>query len=125
LRNVSEKKVLEKIETFVLRLIIFFNCAVYEITWKNTVARLAVDDNMTHAHFTLNTSGYKHALAECTILLAFLLQQWLHKRASVLRYVCMACLAPRNKNCPFDVQTHFNVVLPPRTFFCFNVGTFL
>ena len=55
LRNVSEEKALEKIETHVLCLITFFNCAVYEITWKNTIARLAKDDNTAHEYFAVST----------------------------------------------------------------------
>jgi hypothetical protein len=34
----------------------------------------ATDDNMAHAHFMLDTWGYKHTLSEYVILIAFLLQ---------------------------------------------------
>jgi hypothetical protein len=50
----------------------------------------ATVDNMAHAHFTLDTEGYKHS--EYAILIAFLLQQWSNERASVLRYTYIACL---------------------------------
>jgi hypothetical protein len=30
--------------------------------------------------------------SEYVILIAFPLQQWLHERASMLRYICIACL---------------------------------
>jgi hypothetical protein len=43
---------------------------------------------MTHAHYTLDTQGYKHTL----IIIAFPLQQWLQERASLLRYTYIACI---------------------------------
>jgi len=39
----------------------------------------------------LDTEGYKHTLKYVT-LAAFALQQWLQKRASILRYTYSACL---------------------------------
>jgi len=39
-------------------------------------AEQAADDNMTHAHFMLDTQGYKHT--QYVILIAFPLQQRLH-----------------------------------------------
>jgi len=36
--------------------------------------------------------GYKHTLTKYAILIAFPLQQWLHKSASMLRYMYIACL---------------------------------
>jgi hypothetical protein len=41
---------------------------------------------MAHARCVLDTSGYKHTLT------AFPQQQWLHERASMLRYAYIACL---------------------------------
>ena len=35
--------------------------------------------------------------SEYVILVAFPLQQWLHKRLSLLRYTFIACLVPRSK----------------------------
>jgi len=44
----------------------------------------------------LDTQGYKythtHTHTGCVILIALPLQQWLHERASVLRYTYIACL---------------------------------
>ena len=47
---------------------------------------------MAHAHFTLGNEGYKHTLAEYVIVIAFLLKQWLHERATLLHYAYIACL---------------------------------
>ena len=44
----------------------------------------ATDDNTAHAHCMLDTKGNKYP--EYLILTAFPLQQWLHERASWLRY---------------------------------------
>ena len=63
---------------------------------------------MAHAHCMLDTQGYKYARARahtythththththtgCLILVAFPLQQWLHERASLLRYTYIILL---------------------------------
>jgi len=52
----------------------------------------AAVDNVVHAHFTLGNEGYKHTLSEYVIVIAFLLKQWLHERATLLRYAYIACL---------------------------------
>ena len=58
---------------------------------KYSRAGQAIDDNMAHAHFTLSALGYKNTHLEYVILIAFLPQKWLHERASVLRYMYIAC----------------------------------
>ena len=52
----------------------------------------ATDGNMAHAHCMLDTSGYKNTHSDCVILIALLLQQWLHVRASTLRLTCISVL---------------------------------
>jgi hypothetical protein len=58
---------------------------------KNGKARHATDDNTAHAHFMLGPKAI-NTHSEYVILTAFPLQQWLHKRASMLRYTYIACL---------------------------------
>jgi hypothetical protein len=53
---------------------------------KYCTAREATDDNMSHAHCMLDTQP------KYVIFTAFPLQQWLHERASLLRYRYNACL---------------------------------
>jgi len=58
----------------------------------------AIDDNMAHAHFMLDTYGYMHTFRICNAC-AFPLEQWLNKSASVLSYTYTAyffknCLCP-------------------------------
>jgi hypothetical protein len=52
----------------------------------------ATVDNVAHAHFTLGTKGYKHTLSEYVVVIASLIKQWLHERATMLRYTYIACL---------------------------------
>jgi len=56
----------------------------------------ATDDNMAHAHCMLDIKGYKHTHThthmEYVTRFAFLLQEWLHERAPMLRYTYIACL---------------------------------
>ena len=56
----------------------------------------ATDDIMAHAHCMLGTQGYKHALSEYQIITAFLLQQCLNSRDSMLRCTCSAWLVKPN-----------------------------
>ena len=49
------------------------------------------DDNMAHAHCIPDTQGYKHTHSKYVTLIAFPLQQWLHKGASLLRCTYIAC----------------------------------
>jgi hypothetical protein len=66
------------------------NRSVCEIMWKNVVE--TDRSQMTVQH---GTEKCKETVAEseCVILIAFLRQQWLRERASVLRNmcVCYAC----------------------------------
>jgi len=57
---------------------------------RYSTARKATDDNMMHAHLTLGTYGNK--TGSRNFILVFPLQQWLHERATTLRYVYIACL---------------------------------
>jgi len=52
---------------------------------------------MVHMHFTLGTQGYKQTLSEYAIFVVVLMHQWLHERASLLRYAYIACLVRLNK----------------------------
>ena len=49
-------------------------------------------DNMAHAHFTLGTSGYKLRVSEYVVVIEFIPEQWLHKRALTLRYTYITFL---------------------------------
>jgi hypothetical protein len=57
------------LQNFENRLLVFLsseNRAVYEIMWrKYSIAGLATDDNMAHAHCMLDNYGYRHTLRIC------------------------------------------------------------
>jgi hypothetical protein len=91
----------EKIKThFVNNNFFFENRAVYEKMWKNKVdpdspqmtiwrTRIACwipKDTNTHTH------THTHTHTGCVILIVFPPQQWLHERASLLRYTDVARL---------------------------------
>jgi len=69
----------------------------------------ATDNNMAHAHTTLGTWGYKPKLAEYVTIIAFLLQQWLHGCASLLRYSMLHALLYMFSSikCKGTVQSQF------------------
>jgi hypothetical protein len=68
------------------------NHAVYEITWKNTVERSRPQMTRWRIRKACWIRGATNTISGCVILIAFPLQQWLHERASMLRYTYIACL---------------------------------
>ena len=82
----------EKIIAHILCLITFLNLTVHEIMWKNTVDT----GRPQHTLHMLDTQGYRHTHththSECVTRIIFLLQQLLHERASMLRFIYVACL---------------------------------
>jgi hypothetical protein len=79
-----QTKVLEKNKTHFIFSDFFESLGVYEIMWKNItepvghIARWIPKAHLTHSQYI--------------IFIAFPLQQWLHERASMLRYTYIACL---------------------------------
>jgi len=63
---------------------------------KYYTARQATDDNMEHAHCKLDNKGYTYTYtqtpSENLMLIAFPLQQRLHKHASMLGYTYIGCV---------------------------------
>jgi len=89
-----QTEVVEKIKTHILSSVTFFpqNCAFYETMWKNIVepGRSQMTVWYTHISCCIHKSANTHF--EYVILIAFLLQQWLHKCTSVLSYMYTASL---------------------------------
>jgi hypothetical protein len=98
MREMFQTKVVEKIKTHILCSITFFsfseNRAVYEIVWgKKCRVGQATDDSVTRRmRVACWISKATNTHSEYVILTAFLLQQWLNERASILRCTYMACL---------------------------------
>ena len=91
-----QTKVVEKIKTHILGFITFFseNRTVYEIMWKNIVERDRKKDGniIRRMRFACMKTKARDTHSEYVILIPFQRQQWLHKRASILRYTYIACL---------------------------------
>jgi hypothetical protein len=117
-----QTKVVEKIKTHILCSVTFFfeNRAIYEIIWKNIVDRgrpqMTVWRVLIAGWIPKATNTYTHL--NCVLLIAFPLLKWLHERASMLRYMYIACLVYdqegvcflRSMNCVFNV-TQINIGL--------------
>ena len=93
MRNVSDKTCRETQDAhFVFSNIFRKTCRLLDDVEKYCKLRQAADDNMAHAHFILETLIYRYIHSGCIKLIAFPLQQWSHGRASLLRYMYIACL---------------------------------
>ena len=66
--------------------------AVYEVMWKNNVQPDRPQLTIFRRHIVCWIPRCTKTYSECAVLIAFLLQQWLHERASMLRYTCIVCL---------------------------------
>jgi hypothetical protein len=96
MRNVSNRSYIENQNTrFVFNNLFFYNLPVYETMQKKyivgpnrsqvTIPRMPIACWMPKATDTQTQTEY-------VILIAFLLQQWLPERASLLRYTSIACI---------------------------------
>ena len=90
-----QTKVVKKIVAHFIRSVTFFyeNGAVYGIIRKNTLEPEKPHNNITRYRCTVCwITKARDTHAEYVILIVFLLQQWLHKRTSVLRYTYLGTL---------------------------------
>ena len=87
------KDVEVKKNTFWFNIFFFENLGVYEIMWKHFVewGRSQMTIWRTACLITKDT----HIHSEYVIIIVFPLQQFLHERASMLRYTYIACLMSR------------------------------
>jgi len=91
---------------------IFFSkksCLFLDNVGKYCRAGQATDDNMAHTHRVLDTNTH----SEYIIVIAFPLQQWLHERASILRYTYIACLVLAKLLCPFRILSLYALQILP------------
>ena len=89
-----QTKVVEKIKTHVLCSVTFFfeNRALFEIMWKNIVERDRPQMTIRRTRIACRIPKVTNTHTEYVTLIAFPPQQWLHERASLLRYTNTACL---------------------------------
>jgi len=87
-------KVVEEIKTDILCPAFFSpeNRAVYEMMWKNIVQSDRPHMTVWHKRISRWRGKATDTHSEYVILIAFLLQQWLHERALVLGYAYIAWL---------------------------------
>ena len=85
-----QTKVVEKIKTHILCPITFFleNCVVWEIMWNYIVQPHRTQTTTWRMRIACWITKATNTLSQYVILVVFLLQQWLHKRASVH---CLSC----------------------------------
>jgi len=92
----TNKKIVEKIKTYVLVqwLVFFENCAVYEIrVICENIAVLGVPQmTVWRMRIPCWIPKSTNTRSEYAIHIVFPLQQWLHERAVMLHYTCIACL---------------------------------
>ena len=82
-----QRKVVQKIKTHILCSVTFSeNRTVYEIMWKNIVERGRTQMAIWHMRIARWIPQATDTHSEYIILNVFPLQQWLHQRASTLRY---------------------------------------
>jgi len=92
MRNVSEESCRENQNThFVFNNFFFENPTVYEIMWKNIVEPESPQMKIWRMRISCWMPKATNTLSECVIFIAFPLQQWLHERATMLRYTYIAC----------------------------------
>jgi hypothetical protein len=91
--NIFRTKVVQNIKTRILSSVTFFffrkSCRLWDNVEKYCTAGHATQYNTALAHCTLDTQGYKNTLRICNI--SFAIQQWLHERVSMLRYMHNVC----------------------------------
>ena len=88
--NVSDRSCRENQNTFYFQYLFFF--ANRNVLWDNVVnygrTRQATDDNITRRMgIECRLTKTTNTQSECVILTAFRLQQWLHERPSIIRYI--------------------------------------
>ena len=88
-----QTKVIEEIKTYISCSVTFFkNRSVYEIMWRNNVEPGRLQVTIGRMRIACCVRKATNALLKYVKRIAFPLQQWLHKRTSVLCCTYIACL---------------------------------
>jgi len=86
-------KVVEKIRTYILCSITFFeNHAVYDIKWKNSVEPDRPQMTLWRMRLACWITKATNTHSDYVILVTIPLQQWLHERDSMLHFTYIPCL---------------------------------
>ena len=90
--KVSDKSCRENQNTRLCSKLFFKSCAIYETVRKNTAEPGRPQMTIRRMRTACWTPRATNRHSEYVILIAFPLQQWLHKRAPVLSYTYISCL---------------------------------
>ena len=108
MKSVSGKFV-EKIETQIMCSVTFFfrkSCRLWDNVEKYCRAGQTTDNKIAHAPFMPDVCGYKYTHSEYVILIAFPLQQWLHKRVLCFVISTLYCPSCSDLTIPETVQKY-------------------
>jgi hypothetical protein len=96
MRNVAEESCRESQNAhFMFSNIFFENCAVHETMWNNTVGPGRPQMTIWCMRIACRIPKSTKTHSQYVIPIAFPLQQWLYEPASILRYMCIACVVYR------------------------------
>jgi len=74
--------------------------------WKDSFSSgHATDDNIRRIRFACFRTTATGTYSEYVILLAFPLQQWLHKRVAILRYAYVVCFLAHSRDSTLERKT--------------------
>jgi hypothetical protein len=90
-RERFQTKVVEKIIAYILCSFFSENSAAYKTIWKSNVQPDRPQMTIWRMRIACWKPKATNTHTEYVILIAFPLQQWLHKRASMLRYTYIEC----------------------------------
>jgi len=92
--EIFQAEFIEKIKTYFLYSIIFFRkpCHLWDNVGKKSVQPDRPKMTMWRMRFAWWAPKATNTPSEYVMFMAFPLQQWLHERASTLRYTYIACL---------------------------------
>ena len=115
--NISDKSCRENQNTHFVLNNFFLNRGFYKIMWKNIVVSGRPQMTIWRMRITCWITKATKTYSNYVILIAFPLQQWLHERATLLRYTYIIRLV--------HFFSHLSVLLPTRSLSDLTVRTFV
>jgi len=102
-REMFHTEIVKEIKTHILCSVTFFlNHAIYDIMWENIVDAGRPQLTVWHTRIAFWIPKTTNTHSQYAIFTDFLLQQWLHERASTLRYTYIASIVPLKISNLFD-----------------------
>jgi len=126
LLRISDKSCREFWNTHYVQQLFLKKCAIYEIMWKNVVERGRPQMTIWRMHIACWIPKTTNMYSEYVILIAFPLQWWLHKYASMLHYTYTVSLVQFSwislviLFCTFPLMMYWHPVPVVNTFTTFN-----